>query len=229
MSSYSGIVAKNMKLPEEQVQLIINAAPMHDVGKIGIPDQILSKPEKLNPEEWTIIKNHTLMGGRILENADDDLIKAGQIIVLSHHEKWDGSGYPKTLKGEDIPLMGRITAIADVFDALTSKRPYKSLMSNEKAFGIIEDTNSIHFDPEVGKAFFDGIDEILFAQKQCRDTGIQAIQFVKGYAKKNEKEENIRDSLNSFFMKCKTGHHSASSSCYITIISAESFLNSLSV
>ncbi len=183
MSSYAGIVARNMKLPEEQVQLIINASPMHDVGKIGIPDQILLKPGILTPEEWTIMRNHTLIGGRILENADDDLIEAGRIIAISHHEKWDGSGYPKTMKGEDIPLMGRITAIADVFDALTSKRPYKPTMSNEKAFGIIEDTNGSHFDPEVGKAFFKGIDEILFAQKQCRDTSMQKEQFVKGYEK----------------------------------------------
>jgi len=189
MSSYAGVVAKNMKLPEEQVQLIIHTAPMHDVGKIGIPDNILLKPGKLTPEEWTIMKTHTLIGGRILENADDDLIEAGRIIAISHHEKWDGSGYPGGLKEEDIPLMGRITAIADVFDALTSKRPYKPPMSNEKAFGIIEKSISSHFDPQVGKAFFDGIDEILFAQKQCRDTGIQEIQCLKGYAKKDKKEE----------------------------------------
>ena len=189
MSNYAGVVAKNMKLPEEQVQLIINAAPMHDVGKIGIPDHILLKPGMLTPEEWTIMKSHTLIGGRILENADDDLIQAGQIITLSHHEKWDGTGYPEGLKGEYIPLMGRITAIADVFDALTSKRPYKSPMSNEKAFGIIEDTNSIHFDPEVGKAFFRGIDEILFAQKHYHDASIQEIICIKGYVKKNKDAE----------------------------------------
>jgi len=187
MSSYAGVVAKNMKLPEEQIQLIINASPMHDVGKIGIPDHILLKPDKLTPDEWTIMRDHTLIGGRILENADDDLIEAGRIIAISHHEKWDGSGYPGGLKEEDIPLMGRITAIADVFDALTSRRPYKPPMSNEKAFGIIEKSIGSHFDPQVGKAFFNGIDEILFAQKQCRHTGIQEIQRVKGYAKKIKK------------------------------------------
>ena len=188
MSSYAGVVAKNMELPEEQVQLIIHAAPMHDVGKIGIPDHILLKPSKLSLEEWTIMKNHTLIGGRILENADDDLIKAGQIIALSHHEKWDGSGYPGGMKGEYIPLMGRITAIADVFDALTSKRPYKPPMSNEKAFGIIEDVNCSHFDPEVCRAFFDGIDEILFAQKQYLDTSVQEIQ-CKGLCQNKKEEE----------------------------------------
>ena len=166
MSAYARVVAENMGLPEDQVQLIVHASPMHDVGKIGIPDHILLKPGKLTPEEWRVMKSHTLIGERILADADDDLIKAGQIVAISHHEKWDGSGYPKGLKGEVIPLLGRITAIADVFDALTSKRPYRPPMSNEKAFGIVEKSIGSHFDPKVGEAFFRGIDEILFTQKQ---------------------------------------------------------------
>ena len=169
MSAYARIVAENMRLSEDQVRLIIHASPMHDVGKIGIPDHILLKPGELTPEEWSIMKSHTLIGDRILTDADDDFTKAGQVIALSHHEKWDGSGYPKGLKGEDIPLLGRITAISDVFDALTSKRPYKASMSNEKAFGIIEKSVGNHFDPGVGEAFFQGIDKILFNQKQRRD------------------------------------------------------------
>ncbi len=169
MSAYAMVVAETMGLAEDQVRLIVHASPMHDVGKIGIPDHILLKPGKLDPEEWDIMKSHTLIGSRILADADDDFTRAGQAIALSHHEKWDGSGYPKGLQGEDIPLPGRITAIADVFDALTSKRPYKAPMSNEKAFGIIEKSVGSHFDPGVVEAFFRGIDKILFNQKQHQD------------------------------------------------------------
>lgn len=176
MSNYCAIIARVLHLPPGEVELILHASPMHDVGKIGIPDHILLKPGKLTPEEWTIMKEHSVMGGRILGEAEDDLIKAGEIIALSHHEKWDGSGYPKGLKGEDIPLIGRITAIADVFDALTSKRPYKSPMSNEKAFAIIKDSIGTHFDPKVGEAFFKGIDEILSTQKQYKDMRAEEIQ-----------------------------------------------------
>jgi len=176
VSAYAGIVAENMGSSEDQVYLIVHASPMHDVGKIGIPDHILLKPGKLTPEEWGIMKNHALIGERILADADDDLIKAGQVVAVSHHEKWDGSGYPKGLKGEDIPLLGRITAISDVFDALVSRRPYKAPMSNEKAFGVIERSTGSHFDPRVGKAFFQAIDRILFAQKQDRDMGTAEIQ-----------------------------------------------------
>ncbi|MBA7670216.1 Cyclic di-GMP phosphodiesterase response regulator RpfG [subsurface metagenome] len=187
MSAYVRAVAGNLGLTEDQVRLIVHASPMHDIGKIGIPDNILLKPGKLTPEEWGVMKSHTLIGERILADAEDDLIKAGQIIAISHHEKWDGSGYPKGLKGEDIPLLGRITAIADVFDALTSKRPYKPPMSNEKAFGIIEKSIGSHFDPKISEAFFRGIDEILFAQKQ--DTGTIEIKPFNGYTKKEELEE----------------------------------------
>lgn len=176
MSHYCAIIARGLHLPPGEVELILHASPMHDVGKIGIPDHILLKPGKLTPEEWTIMKEHSVMGGRILGEAEDDLIKAGEIIALRHHEKWDGSGYPKGLKGEDIPLIGRITAIADVFDALTSKRPYKSPMSNEKAFAIIKDSIGTHFDPKVGEAFFEGIDEILSTQKQYKDIRAEEIQ-----------------------------------------------------
>ena len=182
MSAYARIVAENMGLSEDQVRLIVHASPMHDVGKIGIPDHILLKPGKLTPEEWSIMKSHTLIGERILADADDDFTKAGRVIALSHHEKWDGSGYPKGLKGEDIPLLGRITAIADVFDALTSKRPYKAPMSNEKAFGIIEKSVGNHFDPGVGKAFFGGIDKILFNQKQHTDMNLSQRQSDNAYA-----------------------------------------------
>jgi len=186
MSVYARVVAENMGLSEDQVRLIVHASPMHDVGKIGIPDHILLKPGKLDPEEWDIMKSHSLIGERILADADDDFTKAGQVIAVSHHEKWNGSGYPKGLRGEDIPLLGRITAIADVFDALTSKRPYKAPMSNEKAFGIIEKSVGNHFDPGVGEAFFQGIDKILFNQKQHTDKSLAQKQSDNDYVKEEK-------------------------------------------
>lgn len=160
MSNYCAIIARVLHLPPGEVELILHASPMHDVGKIGVPDIILLKPGKLTPEEWTIMKKHTIFGGRILREAEDDLIKDGEIIALSHHEKWDGSGYPKGLKGENIPLIGRITAVADVFDALTSERPYKKAFSNEKAYEILREGRGTQFDPKVLDAFFERLDEV---------------------------------------------------------------------
>ncbi len=188
MSAYVRVVAENMGLSKDQVRLIVHASPLHDVGKIGIPDHLLLKPGKLTPEEWSIMKSHTLIGERILADADDDFTKAGQVIALSHHETWDGSGYPKGLKGEDIPLLGRITAISDVFDALTSKRPYKAPMSNEKAFGIIEKSVGNHFDPGVGEAFFQGIDKILLNQKQHTDKSLAQRQSDNAYANEEKRD-----------------------------------------
>lgn len=139
MSYYAIAVARKLGLDESTVETILYAAPMHDIGKIGIPDQILLKPGKLDPEEWEIMKQHTVIGGKILEGSDAEFIQLAEVIALSHHEKWDGSGYPNGLKGSEIPLAGRITAIADVFDALTSKRPYKEPFSVGKSFGIIRE------------------------------------------------------------------------------------------
>ena len=114
-----------MGFPEDEAKAVLYAAPLHDVGKIGVPDRILLKPGRLTSDEWEIMKQHTLFGGRILEGSKSDHLKLGRVVALTHHEKWDGSGYPQGLKGRDIPQIGRIVAIADVFDALTSKRPYK--------------------------------------------------------------------------------------------------------
>ncbi len=171
MSSYCAIIARVLNLPPGEVELILHASPMHDVGKIGVPDIILLKPGKLTSEEWAIMKEHTIFGGRILGEAEDDLIKAGEIIALSHHEKWDGSGYPKGLKGENIPLIGRIAAIADVFDALTSNRPYKKAFSNEKAYEILREGRGTQFEPKVLDAFFERLDEVEAIQEKCRSAG----------------------------------------------------------
>ena len=161
VSLYSAAIARHMGLAEKTIETILYAAPMHDLGKIGIPDQILLKPARLDPAEWEIMKQHTVIGAKILKGADADFIKLGEIIARSHHEKWDGSGYPQSLAGADIPIAGRITAIGDVFDALTSKRPYKEPFSVEDSLVIIGEGRGSHFDPDVVDAFFAVKDEIL--------------------------------------------------------------------
>lgn len=172
MSHYCAAIAKKMGLSEKCVETILYASPMHDLGKIGIPDHILLKPAKLDPAEWEIMKQHTTIGAKILNGSDAQFIKLGEIIARCHHEKWDGSGYPDNLKGVDIPISGRIVAIADVFDALTSKRPYKEPFSVEKSFSIIKEGSGNHFDPEVVDAFFAVQDEILDIKKQFDDERI---------------------------------------------------------
>ncbi len=164
MSCYSAVLARGFKLPPEEVEIILRASPMHDVGKIGIPDAILLKPAKLNSEEWLIMKQHTTIGGHMLSGSQSELIQAGKTIALSHHERWDGSGYPAGLAGEEIPLWGRVCAVADVFDALTHKRPYRQAMSNEEAYKLLEDGRGTQFDPRIVDVFFAQLDEITAIQ-----------------------------------------------------------------
>lgn len=177
MSNYSAAVARKMGLDETTVESILYAAPMHDIGKIGTPDRILLKPGKLDADEWEIMKQHTVNGGRILEGSDAEFINLGEVIALTHHEKWDGAGYPQGLSGEKIPLAGRIVAIADVFDALTSKRPYKEAFSLEKSYKIIREGWGNHFDPDVVDAFFAVEEEILSIKEKYKDE--QESLFVK--------------------------------------------------
>ena len=169
MSSYAAAVARKLGLGDNVAQWILYAAPMHDVGKIGIPERILLKPGKLDPDEWEIMKQHTLIGGRILEGAKAGYLKLAEIIALTHHEKWDGSGYPRGLNGKAIPQVGQITAIADVFDALISKRPYKEPFSLEKSFTIIAESRGSHFNPDVVDAFFAIEDEIISIKEKYLD------------------------------------------------------------
>jgi putative two-component system response regulator len=161
MSNYAAAIARKMGLPDKTVEIILYASPMHDIGKIGIPDRVLLKPAKLDPEEWEIMKTHTTIGASILHGSDAEFIKLAEVIALTHHEKWDGTGYPKGLKGHEIPMAGHITAIADVFDALVSKRPYKEAFPVEKAFQIIKDSRGTHFKPELVDVFFSVQQEIL--------------------------------------------------------------------
>jgi putative two-component system response regulator len=134
---------------------------MHDVGKIAVPDAILKKPGKLDPEERKEMERHTIYGGEILADSEFPILQLSQKIALTHHEKWDGTGYPYGLKGEQIPLTGRICAVADVFDALSSKRCYKEAMPLEKACDLLREGSGKHFDPATIEAFFKVYDKIL--------------------------------------------------------------------
>lgn len=169
MSHYSAAIGQKMGLAKKAVEAILYAAPMHDIGKIGIPDNILLKPGKLNSEEWEIMKQHTIVGGNILKDSKIGFVRMGAMIAMTHHERWDGSGYPNGLKGRLVPLAGRIVALADVFDALTSNRPYKRAFSIEKSTRIIEEGRGNHFDPDVVDAFFSTFDEILQIKEMHQD------------------------------------------------------------
>jgi len=157
-------------LTEDHAEMILQASPMHDVGKIGIPDNILLKPGKLEADEWKIMKTHAEIGGDIIGDQGTDLMQMARTIALTHHEKWDGSGYPNGIKGEAIPLEGRIAAICDVFDALTSERPYKKAWPVDKAMSVINEEPGGHFDPELVRLFNEILPDILDIRKQYDDT-----------------------------------------------------------
>ena len=177
MTNFAQAIAKAMGLPEAQRELLYVAAPMHDVGKIGIDDAVLRKPSKLTPEEFEIMKKHTDIGVTIL-SGKDVLIAAARDIAGSHHECWDGTGYPQGLKEEDIPLLARICAVADVFDALTSARPYKESWSVQTAYDWIMSKSGKHFDPVVVRAFDEAMPEILRIRELYRDDIINPKQVL---------------------------------------------------
>ncbi len=161
MSHYTALIAREYGWKETDCEMIRLASPMHDIGKIGIPDHILLKPGKLDDEEWHIMKTHTTIGSQILSNSNSPLLQMAQIIAASHHEKWNGGGYPNGLQGKDIPLFGRMTALTDVFDALTTKRPYKEAWSIEKAVEFIKTGQGKHFDPQLVGMFEKILPEFL--------------------------------------------------------------------
>jgi putative two-component system response regulator len=189
---YAGIIAHALGMDAATVAMIEQAAQLHDVGKIGVPDDILMKPGKLTPEEFERMQKHTLFGRKIVEQMSEreweklrqhvqigsrilnaprsPLLSMAARIALTHHERWDGSGYPLGLAGEDIPLEGRITAVADVFDALSSHRPYKPSYPIDKCFNIMRSESGLHFDPRVIDAFFSRRDDVVRTQLELADS-----------------------------------------------------------
>lgn len=161
MSHYSHIIARAAGFDETMAEDLLHAAPMHDIGKIGIPDSILQKPGKLTPDEWAVMREHPVIGARIIGVHPAGLLHMAHDIALTHHERWDGSGYPRGLQGEDIPMVGRIVAVADVFDALTTQRPYKKAWPLNEAIAYIREQRGKHFDPQLVELFLEQLPAIL--------------------------------------------------------------------
>ncbi|MDR3737188.1 MAG: response regulator [Acidobacteriaceae bacterium] len=170
MALYSQAIAQQLGLNAAHVDLILEAAPMHDVGKVGIPDHILLKPGRLTPEEMQIMRQHAELGGEILTGSESALVQMAESIAIGHHERWDGAGYPDGLRGSTIPIEARIVAVADVFDALTSIRPYKSAWSLDAARDYLRDQSGSHFDPDCVDAFLRAWPEIIKIHEKLPDT-----------------------------------------------------------
>lgn len=173
MSHYAQLIAARMGLPEQEQELLLEASPMHDIGKVGIPDAILLKPGRLEETEFVVMKRHATIGHEILAGSSSRLMQAAAEIALTHHEKFDGSGYPNGLSGDDIPLFGRIVAVADVFDALTSERPYKKPWPPEKARELLCEASGHHFDPRCIDAFLAQWPAVLEIHDRYQSEAIQ--------------------------------------------------------
>lgn len=170
MGHYARILARGMGLDERMQDMVFHAAPLHDIGKIGISDTILLKPGQLTGVEFEMVKTHTTIGHDILKGSSSHYLEAASLIAVTHHEKYDGTGYPHGLAGEDIPAMGRLSAVADVFDVLTSKRPYKEPWSFEDAVQFIQESKGTHFDPGVVGIFMEKIEEVRTVYSPLSDT-----------------------------------------------------------
>lgn len=169
MSHYTRLIAGNLGLPEKEQDLLLEAAPMHDIGKVGTPDHILLKPGKLTAEELEIMRQHAVIGYEILRDSVSPLLREAAMLAWTHHEKFDGSGYPRGLKGQEIPLHGRIVAVADVFDALTSSRPYKTAWALESAVSFMQTERGAHFDPECVDALLQDWPAVLAIRERYQD------------------------------------------------------------
>jgi response regulator RpfG family c-di-GMP phosphodiesterase len=178
MANYSMAIAVGLSLPTHQQEELLTAAPMHDIGKVAIADDILLKPGKLTKDEFEAMKRHTTIGHEILKDSPARLLQAAAEIALTHHERWDGSGYPQGLAGDAIPLAGRICALSDVFDALTSDRPYKAAWSLEEALAEIDRGTGAHFDRRVVAAFKDVMPEILRIYESYNDRPVRQLHSI---------------------------------------------------
>jgi len=169
MARYSRLIADTIGLEREEAETIELAAPLHDIGKIGIPDQILLKKDKLDGVEWDTMRSHPLIGHEILKGSASKYVRMGSLIALGHHEKYDGSGYPNGLVSDHIALCARVVAVADVYDALTSARPYKKAWSSEEAFEFLRQQRGRHFDPHLVDAFIGVQQDVERIQREMRD------------------------------------------------------------
>ena len=158
---YCLVLATGLKFSTQEARIISYASQLHDIGEIDLPEQLLTRNGKLTPYEWEMIKRHPVVGAEILKGSPSPILQVGARIALTHHERWDGSGYPQGLIGEEIPVAGRICAVADVFDALTTRRAYKDELPVEQALQLIRESSGQFFDPEVVKSFSEQFDEIL--------------------------------------------------------------------
>ena len=170
MSHFSRLIALACGMTQGEADLILHAAPMHDIGKIGTPDSILLKPGKLSPDEWAIMKQHTVIGAEIIGEHAHELLSAARTVALRHHEKWDGSGYPGGLRGKEIPRIARVVALADVFDALLSVRPYKRAWTVDETITQIKADSGHHFEPEIVSALLNVLPECLDIHEKYRDS-----------------------------------------------------------
>lgn len=169
VAEYSKLIALKYGLPEEEAELLRMASPMHDIGKVAIPDAILKKPARFTPEEFDIMKTHAQLGHEMLKYSKRPILNTASIVAHEHHERWDGKGYPRGLSGEDIHIYGRITSLADVFDALGSKRVYKDAWSDEKIFALFKEERGKQFDPKIVDIFFENLDEFLKIRDKFSD------------------------------------------------------------
>jgi putative two-component system response regulator len=166
LSRYSAVLARALAMSPGEAEVLAHAVTMHDVGKIGIPDSILLKRGALSAEERAVMQNHTLIGGRILAGSASELMQEGHVVALTHHERWDGSGYPRGLRGEEIPLAGRICSVIDVFDALTTERPYRPALAWEEAIEHMRRGRGRHYDPRLFDLFLERLDDLLAVRER---------------------------------------------------------------
>ncbi|MCP3942371.1 MAG: response regulator [Desulfobacteraceae bacterium] len=189
IADYSTLISRELNQSDQFIETISYAAPMHDVGKIGIPDKILLKPGKLTMEEFNIMKQHTLIGSKLLSKSKSRILQMAKDIALCHHEKFNGKGYPREISGKEIPLTGRIVAIADTFDALTSKRPYKDPYPPEMVYDIIRREKGAHFDPDITDIFLKNFDTFVEIR---RESGLLALVNLENFNLSERDQINIR-------------------------------------